>query len=90
MATELTFVKKGSLYVCKLTDYSQGNIVQVELEGTAMVSANVSIGGGMAPACVGIFENPYGHSVVFSLDIPEGLEVTLTTSSQVKKAAWTN
>lgn len=85
--TELTFEKTGTQYICKIPDYTSGGVIQVQLDGSARVSASANIPG-MPPSVVGIFENPYGNSVIFSLDISDGLEVTLKTSSNVIKALW--
>lgn len=87
MATELNFEKIGTENVCKINDYTSGDVIQVQLDGIARVSASANIPG-MPPSVVGIFENPYSKSVIFSLDIPDGLEVTLKTSSNVIKAVW--
>lgn len=85
--TQLTFEKIGTQYICKISDYTAGGVIQVQLDGNARVSASANIPD-MPPAVVGIFENPYGKSVIFTLDIPEGLEVTLKTSSTVIAAQW--
>lgn len=85
--TELTFEKIGTQQVCKINDYTLGGVIQVQLDGNAIVSASANIPG-MPPSVVGIFENPYGNSVIFSLDIPDGLEVILKTSSTVIAAKW--
>lgn len=85
--TELTFVKTDTQYVCKIPDYTSGGVIQVQLEGPARVSASANIPG-MPPSFVSLFENRYGNSVIFSLDLSDGLEVTLKTSSNVIKAVW--
>lgn len=88
MTTELTFEKDGLQNVCKIDSYNKGDIIQVWLDGSAArvsVSANIP---DMPPAFIGLFENPYGDSVIFTLDIPDGLEVTLKTTAEVKKALW--
>lgn len=88
MATsELIFERVENTSVCKIPNYKSGGVVQVELDGGATVSASANIPG-MPPSVVGIFENPYGRSVIFSLEIPDGLEVTLKTSARVVKAVW--
>ena len=88
MATsELIFERVENTSVCKIPDYKSGGVIQVELDGGAPVSASANIPG-MPPSVVGIFENPYGRSVIFSLEIPDGLEVTLKTSARVVKAVW--
>ena len=89
MATQLTFEKIGTQNVCKIHDYTSGDVIQVQLEGSARVSASANIPG-MPPAVISVFENPYGDSVIFSLELPEGLEVTLKTSSNVINAVWTH
>lgn len=85
--TELTFEKSGTESVCKIPDYTSGGVIQVQLQGNAVVSASANIPD-MPPSVVGIFENPYGNSVIFSLDLPDGLEVTLKTQSTVIAAVW--
>lgn len=85
--TELTFERINNTSVCKIPDYKSGGVIQVQLAKQANVSASANIPG-MPPSVVGIFENPYGDSVIFSLDVPDGLEVTLKSSSPVIKAVW--
>lgn len=85
--TQLTFEKIGMQNICTISDYTSGGVIQVQLKGKAIVSASANIPG-MPPAVVGVFENPYGSSVIFSLDIPDGLEVTLKTQSEVVNAVW--
>lgn len=45
---------------------------------------------GMPPMVVRTLQTPYGRGLVFELDIPEGIDVTLRTSKPVTEAVWIN
>lgn len=88
MATEkLSFEKKGLHYVCVLSESQTRGVVQVELAGSGIVSVSAGLPG-MSPTAVRTVENPYGTSVIFEVDFPEGVTVVLRTSVPVVEALW--
>ena len=87
MTTELTFENINGVNTCNISGYSNGDVLQIQTQSKApvVVSANIPE---MPPAVIGIFENPYGNSVIFSLDIPDGLEITIETQTPIISAVW--
>lgn len=83
--TVLNFQTQNNIYTCQLTGYSKGDVVQVETAEDSIVSVLVNAEG-MDPVVVGAFECIHGRNIIFTLDIPEGLEVTLATATEVIKA----
>lgn len=43
---------------------------------------------GMPPMVIRTLQTPYGKGLVFELDLPEGLSVTIRTSKPVTAAVW--
>lgn len=82
---ELQFSQEGNRYSCGLSSSQNKGIIQIETNGSVSVSANLT---GMDPSVVGIFDNPYGNSVIFAVDFPDGVEVKLSTTNQPTKALW--
>lgn len=81
--TELFFEKKNTVYECKVG--TTNGIVQVSLSGTANLSVSANLPG-MPPSVLRTLHNPYSNSIVFELNIPDGMEVYLQTSVPVIKA----
>lgn len=83
---QLTFTQKDGAWVCSLTNASTGTVQIVQKQrGIVSVSANIP---DMPPTPVGIYENPYGNSVIFELSLPDGLDVTIKSATEVIEAAW--
>jgi len=80
----LTFTKSNDVWVT--TFVSVGNCI-VEIErakrGTCSVSANIE---GMQAVPVASFHNPYMANVIFRLNIPVGIEVTIKSATEVSAA----
>lgn len=80
----LNFEKTGDVWAAKFT--SQGSCV-IELErntqGIVSISANLS---GMVEVPVTDFKNGYTPNVIFEVDVPEGVEVTVRSGSEVTQA----
>lgn len=82
--TELLFEKKGTQYECNL-GVAKG-IVQVEFaESNCILAVRANLPS-MKPSVIQTVRNPYSDSVIFELNLADGMEVTLVTSSEVKKA----
>ena len=81
MTTNLTFTKVNNEWVSTFT--SQGACV-IELErdvqSPVSVSANID---GMRPIPVASFSNPYMEDVIFSVDVPNGIEITIKSTTEV-------
>lgn len=86
MATTLNFENYGGTWQTKFT--SEGACV-VEMErkeqGTVAVSINIQ---GMSPIPVPTKDlaNPYDANVIFAIDIPQGLEITIKSATEVLTA----
>lgn len=83
-ATNLTFSKVGDKWSTKFTATGEG-IVEIEREkqGLCSVYANIS---GMAAVPIVSFQNPYVRDVIFNLDVPVGIEVTIESATEVTNA----
>lgn len=75
----------GGGYSCELLPTQNKGIIQIKIDGSVSVSANLT---GMNPSVVSVFDNPYGDSVIFAVDFPESVEVELRTSKEPLKALW--
>lgn len=83
-ATNLTFTKQGDEWATTLTATS-GGIVEIERTTSGIVSVNGNIEG-MESVPIASFQNPYTASVLFSLDVPDGIEVTIKSATEVTSA----
>lgn len=85
MATTLKFNKEGDTYVARFM--SEGNIVvQLEREKWGVVSVLASVGG-LEPTPIAEFQNGYKPNVIFSLNVPSGVEITIKSQTEVKEVA---
>lgn len=82
--TNLTFTKQGDEWVSTFTATGAG-IVEIERkkQGNCSVFANIS---GMNAVPIASFQNPYVKNVIFNLDIPAGIEVTIKSATEVTAA----
>lgn len=88
VATEIQFSKQGNEYVCKITaGESLGGVIELTQtqRGLVTVYANVE---GMPLVYLRTYDNPYGTSVLFAIDLPDGLEVTIKSQTEVTSAVW--
>lgn len=88
--TAIEFTKTGSDYVCQLTDYqtNMSGVIHLALSEPNQIVA-VEVGAaGLPPMVMQTLQTPYGLGVVFGLDIPDGIGVTLRTSKPVTEAVW--
>lgn len=86
MTTTLNFTKSGGTWVTQFA--SQGAcIIELERKAQGTVAISVNIEGMMPiPVPVANLANPYDPSVIFAIDIPEGLIITVKSSSEVTNA----
>lgn len=79
----LTFTNQNGEWVAKTSDGP--GIVQLARteQGTVSVSANIS---GMEAVPIAAFNNPYVSDVIFKLEVPAGIEVTIKSSTEVVEA----
>lgn len=88
MAMTLKFENHGGTWQSKFT--SEGACV-VELErkeqGTVAISVNIK---GMKPIPIPTKDlaNPYNANVLFAIDVPQGLEITIKSSTEVLTAQY--
>ena len=83
--TDLTFLRQadGS---CTASFVSEGKaVVQMMRKGLGMVSVLANIPG-MEPCVVDTFHNPYNLGIVFGVDLPVGIEVTIRCDSEIAEA----
>lgn len=80
--TDLTFTKQGNDWVAKT---SIGGIVQIDREeqGYVSVCANIS---GLSEVPIAAFKNPYARGVIFKLEVPDGIDVTIKSATEVTSA----
>lgn len=83
MATILNFEEQGGTWNTKFT--SEGAcVVELERKAQGTVSVGVNIEGLRSiPVPVANLANPYDAGVIFAIDIPKGLEITIRSSSEV-------
>lgn len=77
-------------YICKIdstTNDGLSGVIQIEQSEQGIVSVLANLPS-MPPAFVRTFENPYGKSVIFELELPDGVEVTIKSSTEVINALW--
>lgn len=82
MATNLTFTKDGTKYVCELTP-TEPVVVQVEREDKKDFTVYGYIDG-MEP--VALFSTSILKDLLFQLDVPEGVKVRMVSWSPVTSA----
>lgn len=90
--TNIEFKLVGGDYVCQLTDYQSkmGGVISLALsEPNQIVSVSASVGE-MPPMVAGTLQTPYGTGLVFEIDFPDGVDVTLRTSKPVTEGVWIN
>lgn len=85
MKKEINFTEsEGGSFVASWTSTGA---VTVQVERTKMrpvvVLANIP---GMKPTVVARYENPYGNSVIFGVDLPVGVEVSIEVGCEVVQA----
>lgn len=84
MTTNLTFTKVNNEWVSTFT--SQGEcVIQLERNDKSPVSVSANIEG-MKPVVVASFSNPYVDSVIFGVDVQNGVEITIKSATEVKTA----
>lgn len=81
---ELTFNKIGDRYESKFTS-TGSTIIQVDRPkyGFFSVWANIE---GMEPIPITEIQIPHTNNVIFNLEVPAGLEITLVSGSEVTSA----
>lgn len=83
-ATTLIFSKVGDKWVTTFTSMGE-SIVEMERKGQGLCSIRANIEG-MKSVPVTSFKNPYESNVIFNLDIPAGVEVTIESATEVINA----
>lgn len=86
--TNLVFMAVDGQYVCSLpAEGEKTGVVQITQTERGMVSvfANVE---GMEKCYLGTYANNLGNSLIFALDLPDGLEVTIESATEVTNAVW--
>lgn len=86
MATTLNFEEHGGVWQTTFT--SEGAcVVELERDKQGDVNVSVSIKDMKAiPVYAHNLANPYDANVIFAIDIPEGLEITIRSTSKVTLA----
>ena len=80
---DLTFTNQNGEWVAKTSDGH--GIVQIARaeQGIVSVSANIP---GMEAVPIAAFNNPYKADVIFQLEVPAGIEVTIKSATEVVEA----
>lgn len=80
----LNFEKVGDVWATKFL--SEGScVIEMERKDKGLVSVLANIDD-MEAVVVTNFENPYSANVIFEVDVPEGLEVTVRSATEVTNA----
>lgn len=83
MATDIQFLQSDDGWEYSFTS-SGPVIVQVEAVSAGRILVYGAING-LSRALVGVINNPYGNSI-FSIDLPNGVEVCIWSSSEATQA----
>lgn len=88
--TAIEFTKVGSGYICQLSDYqaNMGGVIHLALSEPNQIVSVEAGASGLPPMVVQTLQTPYGRGLVFELDFPAGIGVTLRTSKPVTEGAW--
>lgn len=87
--TTIEFTKVDSDYVCELTDYNAKNgEVSLALSEPNQIVSVLAGPQGMPAMVVQTLQTPYGLGLMFEIDFPEGIGVTLRTSKPVISGVW--
>lgn len=84
METSLNFQKNGQTYQTRFTS-SGGGIVQLERDENSQVVVYANLPG-MEPTLISIVKNQYDTGIMFRLDVPSGIDVTIESVTEVKSA----
>lgn len=84
--TAIEFTKADGDYVCALSG-TKGIVHLALSEPNQIVSVQVGVTG-MPPMVVSTLSTPYGLGLVFEIDFPESVGVTLRTSKPVTNGIW--
>lgn len=82
MATELTFIKDGSTYVCELNP-STPITVQIQMQDKAGLTVYGFIGD--CPP-VSLYSTTIYDNIIFQIDVPEGVTVRMVSWSPIINA----
>ena len=85
METSLNFQKNGQTYQTRFTSSGGGCIVQLERDENSQVVVYANLPG-MEPTLISIVKNQYDTGIMFRLDVPSGIEVTIESVTEVKSA----
>lgn len=89
--TAIEFTKDGGDYVCYLTDYQSfmgGGVIHLSLSEPDQTVAVEAGAAGLPAMVVQTLQTPYGKGLVFELDFPTGIGVTLRTAKPVTEGVW--
>lgn len=88
-STTLTFTQSNGEYVCTLpTTAAVSGVAHLALSEP---NQNVTVWAGapdMPPMVADVLNTPYSLGLVFELDFPQGVNVTLRTGKPVTSAVW--
>ena len=86
MANKLDFQKNGSGEWSTSFVSSGNSVVELERSESGVVTVRASIDG-MAEVPVAQFQNGFTHNVIFQVNVPVGVVVTIVSQSEVTKAS---
>lgn len=93
-STSIQFQKVSDNYVCQLSDYQttkRGGVIHLALSEPNQIVVVSAGADGMPPMVVQTLSTPpYGLGLVFELDFPDGIDVTLSTTKPVTQGVWIN
>lgn len=65
-----------------------GGVIHLALSEPNQAVSNSAAVSDLPPMCVQTLQTPYGLGLVFELEFPEGVSVTLSSSKPVTEGAW--
>lgn len=82
---DLVFTEKDGGYESSLV--SQGNPIVVHLvrEKNSAVSVTAALGD-LPEVAIGAIDNPYSTDEIFSVDVPQGVKITVRSLTEVAQA----
>lgn len=88
--TQIEFEKSGSDYVCALSNGTSATkgVVHLALSEPNQIVVVEAGAASMPPMVVRSLQTPYGLGMVFEIDFPQGIAVTLLTSKPVTDGLW--
>lgn len=74
----------GDVYAAKFAS-TGAVVVEIERDKNSLVAVSANLEG-MGEVPIDTFDNPYMANAIFEIDLPEGVQVTIKSTTEVKNA----